>query len=64
LNYQYPPQNISILELAEKNYENRIEAFTNNAIDSAVASLTMLGYHCRSDCLLSQTYRIKVVNTE
>jgi hypothetical protein len=64
LNYQYPHQNISILELAEKNYENLLETLTTNAIDSAVASLPMLDYHCRSHCLLSQTYRTKVVNTE
>jgi hypothetical protein len=64
LNYQYPHQNISILELAEKNYENLIEALTNKAIDSTVASLPMLDYHCRSHCLHSQTYRIKVINTE
>jgi hypothetical protein len=30
----------SLIDLAEKNYENLVEALTNNAINSAVASLS------------------------
>jgi hypothetical protein len=44
-----------ILDLTEKNYENLVEALTNNAIDNAAnASSSDLHYHCLSNNLHSR----------
>ena len=54
----------TVLNLAEKNYKNLLEALTNNSISSAVVSSSILRYHCRNHSLHSQSHRTKVVHIE
>ena len=51
----------SLLNLAERNYENFVEALTNNAIYTAANSSYILRYRCRNLHLHSQTHLIRYV---